>query len=71
MLGGKIRAIRQLKKMSQRELADKVNFSQSQISKLENGTRKITADEIRLIADALAIPVAALLNATYQEDHYE
>lgn len=61
MLASKIKNTRESKNISQEELAKKVGLKQSQISKIENGTRQVKASELGLIANALDIPLVELL----------
>lgn len=62
MIGEAIKALRIKKGISQKELAQKSNLHQCQISKIENGSRKITVQEIALIAKALEIKITELLD---------
>lgn len=45
-LGSRIKEIRKLRGLSQREVAEKVNLKRSTISQIENGDRKVTAEEL-------------------------
>jgi len=47
--------------MSQRELARLAGLTQSQLSKIENGNRKITAEELQKLAKALGVSVTELI----------
>ncbi|MGS0745589.1 helix-turn-helix domain-containing protein [Syntrophomonas erecta subsp. sporosyntropha] len=62
-LGRKIKSIRQSQDMSQQELADRLEYlNQSQVSKIENGDRKATAQDLIGIAKALGVSVNELIN---------
>jgi transcriptional regulator with XRE-family HTH domain len=60
--GKRIRAIRRTKKMTQSQLAAKLNtlgidFDQTAVSKIENQTRVLFDFEVKGIADALDISI--------------
>lgn len=56
-LGNRIRNARLEAKMSQADLAEKVYFKQSSISKIEAGTRSVSSEEILYLAFALEKPI--------------
>lgn len=60
-LGPRIRQLRETRKISQVELADKLNMTQSQISKMEKGMRRVYADELEDVANALGITINDIL----------
>jgi|GEM_PF-506983 hypothetical protein len=61
-LGFKIKKIRKSLGMTQRQLADKVNYSQtSTITKIENGSINISNNKVHEIAIALGVSVSDLL----------
>ncbi len=62
-IGENIRAFRKKKRLSQRELGEKIGngMSQQQITQYENGTRKPKTETLRRIAEALDTPVQNLL----------
>ena len=62
-VGEKIRQIRIKQKISQYELAYKTKskLNQSQISKIEKGSRKVTDKDLFIFAKALAVPVEELI----------
>ena len=60
VVGENIRKLRLIAGVTQEELALKSGLSQGYINQLENGKRKYTQKSLELIADALAVPVAAL-----------
>lgn len=61
MLKEQVRYLRIEKKLSQRELAQLAGLHQSQVSKIEGGSRKVAAEELKKLATALGVTVAALL----------
>lgn len=62
-IGIKIKEIRIKKNISQNKLAEKVEaLNQSQICKIENGSRHIRVNELKQIADALDVPITQLIS---------
>lgn len=62
-LGKSIRNIRQNHKVSQSELAERLKYlNQSQISKIEKGDRKATAEDLIQIAKALDVTVEDIVS---------
>ena len=60
MIGDKVRKYRRQKGLSQERLGELVSFSQSKISKIENGDWDSLSD-LRLIAKALDVPIEELV----------
>ena len=60
LIGERIRKYRRQKGMSQEQLGEMVGFSQSKISKIENGDWDSLSD-LRLIARALEVPIEELV----------
>ncbi len=60
MLGDKVRKYRRQKGLSQERLGELVGFSQSKISKIENGDWDSLSD-LRLIAAALEVSIEELV----------
>ena len=60
MIGDKIRTLRKRRGLSQEQLGSLVGFSQSKISKIENGDWDSLSD-LRLIAKALEVPIEELV----------
>ena len=60
MTGERVRKYRRQKGLSQEQLGELVGFSQSKISKIENGDWDSLSD-LRLIAKALEIPLEELV----------
>ncbi len=61
MIGDKVRKYRRQKGLSQEQLGELVSFSQSKISKIENGDWDSLSD-LRLIAKALDVPIEELIS---------
>ena len=66
MIGDKIREQRKKRGWTQEQLGEMVCFSQSKISKIENGGCDSLSD-LRLIAAALEIPLEELVKETDRE----
>lgn len=62
-----IRLLRIERKLSQVELARLAGLHQSTISKIEGGTRKIDAEEIKKIAEAFGVAPGVLLGGNQQK----
>ena len=60
MIGDRIRKYRRQKGLSQEQLGAIVGFSQSKISKIENGDWDSLSD-LRLIAKVLEVPIEELV----------
>ena len=67
MLGDKVRNYRRQKGLSQERLGELVGFSQSKISKIENGDWDSLSD-LRLIARALEVPIEELITDRSDEE---
>ena len=63
-MANRIKELREARGMTQEGLADAVGTSFQQISRLENGTRRLTVEWMRRIAGALAVHPAALFSDT-------
>ncbi|MDO4807885.1 MAG: helix-turn-helix transcriptional regulator [Coriobacteriales bacterium] len=62
VIGRHLRRLRQRAGISQHELALRCRFTQSHISKLEQGERSLFFSEVFLYAEALGISADELLN---------
>ncbi|NHM28887.1 helix-turn-helix transcriptional regulator [Desulfofundulus sp. TPOSR] len=62
LLKHQLRYLRNKKGLSQKELAVLTGLHQSQVSKIESGNRKVTAEELQKLAAALGVTVAELLD---------
>lgn len=56
-LGEQLRMARVLRKISQREMAKRLNISQQQLYKYESGSNRVTVSQLEAIAAALGVPV--------------
>lgn len=57
LIGAKIRQIRREKGITQEQLAEKANTTNSYIAGIERGTRNVTIGSLEKIADALEVSV--------------
>lgn len=60
-IGNRIRALRKAAGMTQQKLADLLNVLRPTISQIENGDRKISAEELKNLADIFNTSVDSLL----------
>ena len=67
LIGDKIRALRKRRGLSQEQLGELVGFSQSKISKIENGDWDSLSD-LRLIARVLEVPIEELITDHSDEE---
>lgn len=67
LIGERIRKYRRQKGWSQEKLGEIVGFSQSKISKIENGDWDSLRD-LRLIARALGVPIEKLVRENEHSD---
>lgn len=63
-IGARIRKIRELQGLSQKELGDKVELSSDRIQQYENGYRRPRLELIKKIASALNVSSLALIDST-------
>jgi transcriptional regulator with XRE-family HTH domain len=61
MIGNKIKTIRLLKGIKQKELADKIGKTAGFLSLIESNERDLTINTLKKIANALKIPTQVLL----------
>ncbi|EKU45047.1 helix-turn-helix domain-containing protein [Staphylococcus massiliensis] len=59
-IGITLRQIRKDKKMTQQELADKIEISRSYLSDIENGQKNPSVETVKKLADKLGVTVAYL-----------
>ena len=57
-----VRAERVRLGLSQAELADKIGLGRVTVSQIETGTRRLYADELDLVCEALQVPLDDLLH---------
>ena len=67
MIGERVRKYRRQKGLSQEQLGVMVGFSQSKISKIENGDWDSLSD-LRLIARALEVPIEELVRDEHSDE---
>lgn len=60
-LGKNIKSYRQSRSMTQKELADFLGYTESYISYIEKGERKISVDDLERIAKLFDVSIDALL----------
>ena len=60
-LGQRIAELRKAQNLTQNDLAEVLEVGVPQVSRLEDGSRKVSAAEIARIAERLKVPVEALL----------
>lgn len=74
LIGAKIRHIRKAKGITQEQLAEKANTTNSYIAGIERGSRNMTIGSLEKIADALGVNVFEFFEygqfATPQEQEY-
>jgi transcriptional regulator with XRE-family HTH domain len=58
---GRLRAARRREDVTQRQLALRLGKSQSYVSKVETGERRVDLVELLVICEALGIPLAAVV----------
>src|SRR4030095_5754068 len=60
-VGTRIAALRGARGMTGERLGSLLGLTKSQVSKIENGTRKLDVSEVALVADALGVTLAEVL----------
>lgn len=63
-VGEKICIYRRAKSISQKDLADALGVTYQQVQKYENGTDRISAGRLRMVADALDMPIEKFFEPT-------
>lgn len=67
-LADKIIDLREEQNLTQTELARRLNLDKSSMSKIENGTRKVSSDELKRISEIFSVSTDYLLgNTTYHK----
>lgn len=61
--GRRVRELRQLRGLSQEELAERSGMHRTYISSLERGHRNVGIDNVLLLARALDVPTATLFES--------
>ena len=62
LFGRRLKALREMRGISQRKLADKLGKSAQYVSRIETGDRKPSMDQVRKMAAALDVPVFMLFD---------
>jgi transcriptional regulator with XRE-family HTH domain len=60
-IGDNVRATRTAKKLSQEQLAERVDLDRKTVNRIEQGTHGTLIDHLLLIAHALGVPLADLV----------
>ncbi|MBS4020935.1 MAG: helix-turn-helix transcriptional regulator [Dethiobacter sp.] len=60
LLGRRLRALRRLKRLTQQELAEKIDVSVTLLSSIERGSKYPRLELIKKIAKVLAVPLEEL-----------
>jgi transcriptional regulator with XRE-family HTH domain len=68
-LGRKIRAIREIKNISQTYMADQLDIAQRTYSAIENDESRLTVTKLEDIARILEVPVATILEFDPESSH--
>jgi len=61
-VGGKIKAIREAKGLTQQGLADLCNFEKSNMSRIEAGRTNLTLKSLYTISEALGVQIKQLVD---------
>lgn len=69
--GKKIKAIRKSKKLTQKQLGDKLNVSEAMISQYERGLRNAKLETLQKIASALDVSVSDISGEVIQYFNYD
>lgn len=67
-VGGRIRALRELKKMSLRDMAERMGMAPSYLSELERGIRRWNEETLRNVADTFGVSVGLLQDSQVRVD---
>lgn len=71
ILGSRIKQARQNCQMSQADLAEKLGYSQRDISQIENGNRLIKITEIGKFAEVLQVSVIYFFDGNLDQDYFQ
>lgn len=69
-IGLNIRAARKEATLTQEQMAEKLKMSQLHFGRLERGERPASLEQLAQIAQALRVPLAALLNGCVVEEDF-
>lgn len=67
-IGHHIRLVRQMRRMTQSQLAAHIDLTFQQVQKYERGSNRVSASTLVLIAEALAVPVSDFFNGLRSYD---
>lgn len=70
-LANRIINLRESKDWTQTELGKKIGLEKSTMSKIENGSRKVTTDELRQLAKVFDVSTDYLLGNTSKKNYYD
>lgn len=62
-IGQRIKEVREKRGLRQKKLAQLLGMSRSTVSQIESGKRKVSAEELRAVAEILNVSVTSLLNS--------
>lgn len=62
LLGNRIKALRNMNKLTQEQVADQVGISRQKYVRIENGTNRITLDILSKVSEVLGITVGDITN---------
>ena len=68
VIAANVRGERARKRLKQEELAARLGWSQSSVSDLESGRRKVTADDLPMLCEAFGIDLAELVRGAEEAD---
>lgn len=63
--GSRVRELRKLRALSQEDLSFKCDLDRTYVSQVEQGKRNISLQNIKAMADALDVPIAALFSTSH------
>ena len=67
LLGKRIKLLRNIKKFSKKEIAEKLNITEEKYISIENGFTNISLETLRQIADVLNIRISDITNVLNNE----
>jgi transcriptional regulator with XRE-family HTH domain len=67
-IGGRVRDLREKRRMTQAELASRIGVTFQQVQKYEKGTNRMAATRLLRIAQALDVSAASLIGAAASDD---
>lgn len=67
-VGATLRALREAQGVKLEKLAEAIELDRSTLSNIEAGRRRLTPEKARLAADALNVPLAAIISPALHDD---